>query len=109
MRDWPSPSHVRWYGKDHMVFVPKYRRRVLYGQLRRRSGRSIRELGPPQGVALGESHAMPAPGHLCLRIPPTSSVANTGGWLKGKAALRMHRECVGRERPLTGVHCWARG
>ena len=52
---------------------------------------------------------MPDHVHLCLSIPPKVSVANTVGWLKGKAAIRMHRECLGRERNLTGWHCWARG
>jgi putative transposase len=53
MRDWQSQSHVRWYCKYHIVFVPKYRRRVIYGQLRRSIGRIIRELCQQQGVELG--------------------------------------------------------
>ena len=109
MRDWHSPSHVRWYGTYHSVFVPKYRRRVIDGQLRRSRGRIIRERCPPQGVARVEGHAMPDHGPLCRSMPPKCSVANTVGWLKGKSAIRIHRECVGRERHLTGVHCWARG
>jgi len=71
MRDWQSQSHVRWYCKYHIVFVPKYRRRVIYGQLRRRIGRIIRELCQQQGVELVEGHAMPDHVHLCLSIPPT--------------------------------------
>ena len=109
MRDWQSQSHVRWYCKYHIVFVPKYRRRVIYGQLRRRIGRIIRELCQQQGVELVEGHAMPDHVHLCLSIPPKYSVANTVGWLKGKAAIRIHRECLGRERDFTGLHFWARG
>ena len=109
MRDWQSQSHVRWYGKDHLVFVPQYRRRVIYGQLRRSIGRIIRELCQQQGVELVEGHAMPDHVHLWLSIPPKYSVANTVGWLKGKAAIRIHRECLGRERNFTGLHFWARG
>ena len=109
MRDWQSQSHVRWYCKYPIVFVPKYRRRVIDGQLRRSIGRIIRELCQQQGVELVEGHAMPDHGHLCLSSPPKYSVANTGGWLKGKAALRIHRECLGRERNFTGLHFWARG
>ena len=52
---------------------------------------------------------MPDHGHLCLSIPPKYSVANIVGWLKGKSAIRIHRECLGRERHCTGLHCWARG
>jgi putative transposase len=81
----------------------------MYGQLRRSIGRIIRELCQQQGGELVEGHAMPDHGHLCLSMPPKYSVANPVGWLKGKAAIRMHREFLGRERHLTGLHCWARG
>jgi len=91
MREWQSQSHVRWYGKSHRVFVPKYRRRVLYGQLRRSSGRMLRELCQQQGIELVEGHAMPDHVHRCLSIPPKYSVANTVGFLKGKSAIRMHQ------------------
>jgi putative transposase len=76
-----------------MVFVPMYRRRVIYGQLRSSSGRIIRELCQQQEVELVEGHAMPDHVPLCLRIPPKYSVANPVGWLKGKSAIRIHREC----------------
>jgi len=52
---------------------------------------------------------MPDHVHLCLSIPPKYSVANTVGWLKGKSAIQIHRECLGRERNFTGLHFWARG
>ncbi|MGE3536608.1 MAG: IS200/IS605 family transposase [Candidatus Tectimicrobiota bacterium] len=109
MRDWPSPSHVRWYGKYHMVCVPKCRRRVSYGQLQGSLGRIIRALCQPQGVAWVEGHAMPEHMPLGLRMPPKLRVANPVGWLTGKSAIRIHRACVGRERNVTGLPCWARG
>ena len=105
MRDWQSQSHVRWYCKYHMVFIPKYRRHVIYGQLRRSIGRIIRELCQQQGVELVEGYAMPDHVHLCLSIPPKYRVANTVGGLKGKSAIRIHREFLGRERNFTGLHC----
>ena len=108
-RDGHSPSHVRWYGKYPMVLVPMYRRHVLSGPLRRRLGRSIRELCQQQRVEVVAGHTMPAHMPVCLSSPPTDSVANTVGWRKGKAAIRMHRAFVGRERHCTGLHCWARG
>src|SRR5262245_37532116 len=101
MREWQSQSHVRWYCKYHIVVVPKYRQRVLYGQLRRSIGRILRELCQQQGVELVAGHAMPDHGHLCLSISPQDSVAHTVGWLQGKSAIRMHREFVGRERNFT--------
>ena len=109
MRDWRSQSHVRWYCKYHVVFVPKYRRRAIYGSLRKQVGGILRGLCEQQGVELVEGHAMADHIHLCLSIPPKYSVANTVGFLKGKSAVRIHREFLGRKRNFTGLHFWARG
>jgi len=109
MREWQSQSHVRWYCKYHVVFVPKYRRRSLYGSLRRNIGELLRELCRQHGVELVEGHAMVDHIHLCLSIPPKFSVANTVGFLKGKSAIRIHREYLNRKKQFTGFHFWARG
>ena len=109
MRDWTSQSHVRWYCKYHVVFVPKYRRKALYGSLRREIGKILKGLCERHGVELVEGHAMPDHIHLCLSIPPKYSVANTIGFLKGKSAIRIHREYLGRRKQFTGLHFWARG
>jgi putative transposase len=61
------------------------------------------------GIDLVEGHAMPDHVHLCLSIPPKYSGANAVGRLKGKAAIRIHREYLGRTRNFTGLHFWARG
>ena len=109
MREWQSQSHVRWYCRYHIVFVPKYRRRTIYGSLRVNIGRVMRELCRQHEVELVEGHAMSDHMHLCLSIPPKYSVANTIGFLKGKSAIRIHREYLGRQRQYTGFHFWARG
>ena len=109
MREWQSQSHVRWYCKYHVVFVPKYRKRSLYGSLRRNIGKVLKELCRQHGVELVEGHAMPDHVHLCLSIAPKFSVANTVGFLKGKSAIRIHREYLKRKRQFTGFHFWARG
>ena len=109
MRDWQGQSHVKWYCKYHVVFVPKYRRRSIYGSLRRQIGGILRELCRQHGVEIVEGHAMPDHIHLCLSIPPKFSVANTVGFLKGKSAIRIHREFLGQKRNFTGLHFWARG
>ncbi len=109
MREWQSLSHVRWYCRYHVVFVPKYRKRAIFGSLRKAIGGILRQLCEQEGVELVEGHAMPDHVHLCLSIPPKYSVANTVGFLKGKAAIRIHREFLGRERNFTGYHFWARG
>jgi putative transposase len=109
MREWQSLSHVRWYCRYHVVFVPKYRKRAIFGQLRKGVGGILRQLCEQEGIELVEGHAMADHVHLCLSIPPKYSVANTVGFLKGKSAIRIHREFLGRARNFTGFHFWARG
>lgn len=109
MRDWQGQSHVKWYCKYHIVIVPKYRRRAIFGSLRRQIGGILRDLCMQHGVELVEGHAMGDHIHLCLSIPPKYSVANTVGFLKGKSAIRIHREFMGQRRNFTGLHFWARG
>ena len=92
----------------HVVIIPKYRRRVFYGRLRRKVGVILRELCRQRGIYLVEGHAMADHVHLCLSIPPKYSVAHAIGFLKGKSAVRIHRELL-HERRMTGLHFWAAG
>ena len=108
MHDWRSLSHVRWECKYHVVIIPKYRQKVFYGRMRRRVGAILRDLCRQRGVELIEGHAMPDHIHMCLRIPPKYSVSHTLGFLKGKSAVRIHRELL-KSRRLTGLHFWATG
>jgi len=109
MREWQSQSHVRWYCRYHVVFVPKYRRRAIFGQLRRQIGGILRDLCVQHDVELVEGHAMPDHVHLLLSVPPKFSVANTVGFVKGKSAIQIHRKFLGRQQNFTGFHFWARG
>ena len=108
MHEWQSLSHVRYECKYHVVIVPKYRQKVIFGRVRRGIGKILRELCEQRGVDLIEGHAMGDHVHMCLSIPPKYSVANTVGFLKGKSAVRIHRELM-RQRRMTGLHFWARG
>ena len=108
MHDWDSLAHVRWECKYHVVIIPKYRRKVLYGRLRRKIAVILRELCRQKGIELVEGHLMPDHVHMCLSIPPKYSVAHTIGFLKGKSAVRIHRELLS-ERRMTGLHFWATG
>ena len=108
MRDWQSQSHVRHYCRYHVVFVPKYRKKQIYGNLRRDIGKILRELCRQQGVEIVEGHAMSDHIHLLLMIPPKHSVAHTVGFLKGKSAIRIFREYLQVKRNFTGRHFWAR-
>ena len=107
MHDWKSLTHVRWDCKYHVVFIPKYRQRILYGKTRKKIGEIIRDLCRYRGLDLMEGHAMPDHIHLCLRIPPKYSVAHAIGYLKGKSAVRIHR-AMGNKR-VSGLHFWATG
>ncbi len=108
MHEWQSLSHVRWDCKYHVVIIPKYRRKVFYGRLRRQIGTILRELCRQRGVEMLEGHAMPYHIHMCLSIPPKYSVAFVLGFLKGKSAVRIHRELL-HERRMSGLSFWASG
>ena len=109
MREWQSLSHVRWYCRYHVVIVPKYRKRAILGALSRNIGGILGALCEQEKIELVEGHALPDHVHMCLSIPPKFSVAYTVGFLKGKSAIRIHREFLGRERNFTGFQFWARG
>ena len=108
MHDWQSLSHVRWECKYHMVSIPKYRRKVIYGKIRQRLGPILRELCRQKGVELLEGHLMADHVHMCLSIPPKFSVAHTVGFLKGKSAVRIHRDLLSAHR-MSGLSFWATG
>ena len=108
MHQWESLSHVRWECKYHVVIIPKYRRKVLYGKLRRQVGAILRELCRQKGVELLEGHLMADHVHMCLSVPPKYSIAHTVGFLKGKSAVRIHRDLL-REKRMSGLHFWATG
>ena len=108
MHEWQSLSHVRWDCKYHVVIIPKSRRKVFYGRLRRQIGTIPRDLCRQRGVEMLEGHAMPDHIHLCLSVPPKYSVAFVLGFLKGKSAVRIHRELL-HERRMSGLSSWAPG
>ena len=108
MHDWQSLSHVRWDCKYHIVIIPKFRKRVIYGNVRKRIGGIIRDLCRQKRIERLEGHLMPDHIHMCLSVPPKFSIAFVIGFLKGKSAVRIHREVLGNRR-VTGLHFWFRG
>jgi len=108
MQNWQSLSHVRWECKYHVVIVPKYRKKVLYGKIRRGVGEIIRDLCKQKKIKLIEGHLMPDHIHMCLSVPPKHSISFVIGFLKGKSAVRIHREIMNNKR-VTGLHFWSRG
>ena len=91
-----------------MVFISKYRQRKIYGEVRKKIGGIIRDLCRQKGIELLEGHAMSDHIHLLLSIPPKFSVSNTIGFIKGKSAIRIHREVLGT-KTMTGLSFWAAG
>lgn len=108
MREWKTLSHVKWECKYNMVFVSKYRHKTIYGKVRKKIGGIIRNLCEQKGLELLEGHAMSDHVHLCLSIPPKFSVSHTIGFIKGKSAIRIHRDLLGTKR-ITGLSFWATG
>ena len=108
MHEWQSLSHVRWKSKYHIVIIPKYRKRMLYGKLKKHVGEVIKEVCRQRGIELVEGHLMPDHIHMCVSIPPKHSVAFAMGFIKGKSAVRIHRQILGNKK-VTGLHFWSRG
>ena len=109
MKDWQSQAHVKWECKYHVVILPKYRRKVLYGKVRREVGRILGDLCRQKGIDLVEGNAKADHMHMLLSVPPKYSIAMTLGYLKGKSAVRIHRELMRAKGTLFGRSFWARG
>jgi putative transposase len=109
MKDWRSQSHVRWDCKYHVVILPKYRQKKFFGSVRREIGGILRQLCRQKGIELLQGNAMPDHIHLLLSVPPKYSIAMTVGYLKGKSAVRIHRELVRTKGTLFGRTFWSRG
>ena len=82
-----SLSHTRWECKYHIVWIPKYRRKILFGQLRQELGQVLRELARQKESEIVEGHLLPDHVHILISIPPKHSVAQVVGYIKGKSAI----------------------
>jgi putative transposase len=104
-----SLSHSKWDCKYHVVFVPKYRRKVMFGEIRKFLGPIFHELARQKECRIVEGHLMPDHVHMCIEILPKHSVASVIGFLKGKSASAIARQFGGKQRNFAGEHFWARG
>ena len=109
MKEYQSLAHTRWDCKYHVVFIPKRRKKKLFGALRRHLGEVFRELAKHKEAEVVEGHLMPDHVHMCLSIPPKYAVSNVVGYIKGKSAITIARRFGGRQRNFTGEVFWARG
>jgi putative transposase len=104
-----SLSHSKWECKYHIIWIPKYRRKRLFGELRKELGQVLRELARQKESEVIEGHLLPDHVHMLISIPPKYSVAQVVGYIKGKSAIWIARTYGGRQRNFTGEHFWARG
>ena len=109
MDEFESLSHSRWGCKYHVVFIPKCRRKTLYGGLRQYLGQVFRELGNRKGSQVLEGHLMMDHVRMLLEIPPKYAVSQVVGYIKGKSAIHIARTFQERKRNFVGQHFWARG
>jgi len=109
MNDVCSLNHTVWECKYHIVWIPKYRKKVLYGQIRKHLGDVFRGLARQKESKVVEGHLMLDHVHMLVSIPPKYAVAQVVGFIKGKSAIHIARAFMGRDRNFTGQHFWARG
>lgn len=104
-----SLNHTKWDCKYHVVFIPKFRRKILYGELRKHLGDVFRTLAQHKESRIEEGHLQPDHVHMMISIPPKYSVSNVVGYIKGKSAIHLARVYAERKRNFVGQHFWARG
>ena len=104
-----SLSHSRWDCKYHLVFVPKYRKKVLYGKIRKYLITVFHELVRQKGCGILEGHMVVDHVHMLIEIPPKYAVSEIVGYIKGKSAIAIARQFGGRKRNFNGENFWARG
>ena len=104
-----SLAHTKWMCKYHIVFTPKYRRKIIYNQIRKDVGEILRTLCQYKGVEIHEGHLMPDHVHLLVSIPPKHSVSSVMGYLKGKSALMIFERHANLKYKYGNRHFWCEG
>jgi len=109
MQTYETLKHSTWDSKYQVVFIPKYRKKVLYEQVRRGVGAVLRELVRQKECEIIEGHLMVDHVHMLVSIPPKYSVAQVMGFVKGKSAIHIARVYAGRRKSFVSQHFWAAG
>ena len=104
-----SLSHSKWDCKYHVIFVPKFRRKVLYGDVRAFLKPVFHELARQKECRIIEGNMPRDHVHMCIEIPPKHAVASIIGFLKGKSAIAIARQYAGKQKNFSGENFWARG
>ena len=109
MTHYRSLNHSKWACQYHVVFILKYRKKAIYGELRWYLGEVLRRLARQRESEVEEGHLMADHVHMLLSIPPKYAVAQVIEYIKGKSAIHIARHFAGRPRNFVGQHFWARG
>ena len=109
MKDYQSLAHTKWDCKYHVVFIPKRRKKMIFGAIRKHLGQVLHELAIQKECQIVEGHLMQDHVHMCISIPPKHSVSYVVGYIKGKSAISIVRKFMGKARNFTGENFWARG
>ncbi len=109
MNNYNKLNHTTYDCKYHLIWIPKYRKKVIYGNLRRYLGEVLRELALQKESNIIEGHLMGDHVHLLISIPPKYAVSQVVGYIKGKSAIHIARTYAGRRQNFTGQNFWARG
>ena len=109
MSEFESLSHSRWNCKYHVVFVPKGRKKELFGKIRKFLGPVFHELASEKSCKILEGHMLKDHVHMMIKIPPKYAVSSVIGYIKGKSAIAIARHFSGRKRNFNGEQFWARG
>jgi REP-associated tyrosine transposase len=109
MRRTGSLNHSSWECKYHVVFIPKYRKKSIFGRIRSELGEIFRRLAEQKESRIEEGHLMLDHVHMMISIPPKYAVSQVIGYMKGKSAIHIARRFSERKRNFVGQHFWARG
>ena len=104
-----SLNHTKWECKYHIVWIPKYRKKSIYKELRVYLGDTLKDLAHQKECKIEEGHLMSDHVHILISIPPKYSVSQVVGFIKGKSAISIARTYAGRRKNFTGQSFWARG
>ena len=104
-----SIAHTRWICKYHVVWIPKYRKKQLFGALRKEIAQVMKDLARQKECEILEGKLMPDHVHMLIAIPPKYSVSSVIGFIKGKTAIYIARNFRGKKRNFVGESFWARG
>ena len=109
MNNYKKLTHTTCECKYHLVWIPKYRKKIIYGQLRKYLGEILKQLALQKESEIIEGHLMGDHVHILMAIPPKYSVSQVVGYIKGKSAIHIARTYSGRRHNFVGQSFWARG